>query len=285
MKPLLAAAVLAICLGSCREQTGTVVARVGDAVLTREQALEAVDASLGSADRQLRAYVYSWVNTELLRQEARKRGVDQTEKFEQQVEDVKRQLAAQALLDQDLLADTAAADTAVLQEYFRAHESEFFLREEMIKANLIILARREEASAFAAAVSQGASWKGASAKLASDADAAQTIRASAADRYYSQTTLVPAELWKVAGTLSINEVSIPVRLSDGFAVIQLLARLGEGKSAGFDLVRDEVAARAAMERRRTRYEELLASLRTSTTVQVMLPEASASDTTSPLPHD
>ena len=285
MKPLAAAALLVFCLGACRQQQGTVIARVGDAVLTREAAVQSIDTTRASADRQLRLYVISWINTELLHQEAVKRGVDQSEKFVQQVEDVKRQLAVQALLDQDLLADTAAADESALKEYFSVHGQEFFLREEMIRLNLIVLARREEASAFAASVSQGAPWKSAAEKLGADSAVAQTVRFSARGEFYSRRTLMPPDLWKVAATLSINEVSFPVRIGDGFAVLQLLARIGEGKAAEFEFVRDEVAQRLALERRRKRYNALLDGLRNRYKVQVMLSPASASDTTQQLPHE
>ncbi len=285
MKLYAAAAFLVLAFGSCREPQGAVIARVGDAVLTREEALRAVDTTRGSVDRQIRAYVVSWVNTELLHQEALKRGIEKSEKFVQQVEDVKRQLAVQALIEAEELADTTAVGDDTLKAYFDAHAPEFFLREDMVRLNIIVLAGREEASSFAAAVSQGTSWKSAAGKLSSDTAVAPSIRFAAAGELYSRRTLTPPDLWKVASTLSAGEVSFPVKISDGFAVLQLISRLGEGRPAEFDFVRDEVYQRVMVERRRTRYDALLASLRSSVKIQVMLSPASASDTTQQLPHE
>jgi peptidyl-prolyl cis-trans isomerase C len=280
------ALLLLLVLGGCRqERGGTVLAKVGDAVLTREDVLAAVDTTRAPADQQIRAYVISWVNNELLHQEASRRGIEKSDAFERQLDDVKRQLAVQGLLDEEDRADTAAADSASLSAYFDAHAQEFFLREDMIRLNIIVLARREEASAFAASVSEGAAWAAAAERLAADSAAGQTIRFSAAGAYYSRRTLAPPDLWKVAATLGVNEVSFPVRIGDGFAVLQLLARLGEGKAAEFDFVRDEVAERVMMERRRARYDALLAKLRSSTPIQVMLSPASSTDTTQILPHE
>ncbi len=261
------------------------IAKVGDARLTYEEVLQAVDTSRTPAEEQVRAYVISWVNTELLHQEALRRGLDKSGDFDERLADVRRQLAVEALLTEEEGADTAAGDDASLREYFNAHAPEFFLREDMIRLNIIILARREEASAFAAAVSGGTSWKAASEKLAADSGAAQTIRFTAAGRYYSRRTLASPDLWKVASTLGAGEVSFPVRIGDGFAVLQLLARLGEGRAAEFDFVRDEVVQRLQVERRRARYESLLAGLRSSTPITVLLSPAAATDTTQPLPHE
>jgi parvulin-like peptidyl-prolyl isomerase len=283
---LFAAALIVLTLASCREERqGTIIARVGDATLTREAALRAVDTTRGEVDRQIRAYVISWVNTELLHQEALRRGIEKSERFVQQVEDVKRQLAVQALLEAEIVADTAAVSEETLKAYFAAHASEFFLREDMIRLNMMVLAGREEASALAASVSQGTPWKSAAEKLSSDSSVAPSIRLTAAGEFYSRRTLLPADLWKVASTLSPGEVSFPVRIADGFAVLQLLARLGEGRPAEFEFVRDEIAQRVLMERRRTRSEALLASLRSSVKIQVMLSPASASDTTHQFPHE
>lgn len=68
-------------------------------------------------------------------------------------------------------------------------------------------------------------------------------------------------------------------------MLQLLSRLGEGKAAEFAYVRDEVGQRLTMERRRTLYDALLARLRGTVKIQVMLSPASASDTTQQLPHE
>jgi hypothetical protein len=280
-----AVAVLLLLAGCGQEKRGTVVAKVGDAELTLEEALLAVDTTRAPAALQVRAYALSWVTNELLHQEAKKRGLDHSPSVERQLDDVTRQLAVQALLDQEDQADTAAPSDAALREYFSAHAAEFFLREDMVKLNVIVLARREEASALAAAVSGGTAWAVAVDRLRADSTTAPTIRFQAAGQFYSRRTLTPPDLWKVASALGVNEVSFPVRVGDAFAVLQLLASIAEGKAAEFEFVRDEVLERLAMERRRSRYDALVAKLRASTPVQVMLSPASATDTTQLLPHE
>lgn len=285
MRTLLLVALLALVAGCGRAPKGTVIAKVGDASLTLEEALAAVDTTRPGADVRVRAYALSWTNTELLFQEARRRGLDGSDEVERQLEAVKRQLAVQALLDAEDEADTVRAGDDELRKYFEDHAQEFFLREDMMKLNILVLARREEASALAAAVSGGTAWGAALERLRADSAVAPTIRYSAEGRYYSRRTLSPPDLWKVAATLGVNEVSFPVRVGDAFAVLQLLGQIGEGKAAEFDFVRDEVEQRIRVERRRSRLDSLLAQLRTSRQIQVTLPAASATDTTQLLPHE
>jgi peptidyl-prolyl cis-trans isomerase C len=281
----IAVGLLLLAAGCGRQQPGTVIAKVGDAELTLEEALQAVDTTRAPLSLQVRAFAFSWVTSELLHQEAKRRGLDKSASVERQLDDVKRQLAVQALLDQEDQADTAAPGDDALREYFNAHAAEFFLREDMVKLNLIVLQRREEASALAAAVSGGTSWNAAVDRLRADSTVAPTIRFQASGQFYSRRTLTPPDLWKVASALGVNEVSFPVRVGDAFAVLQLLGSIAEGKAAEFEFVRDEVLERLAMERRRSRYDALVAGLRASTPVQVMLSPASATDTTQLLPHE
>ena len=278
----LAMLVVFLLLTSCRKQQGTVIARVGDAVLTLEAASLAVDSSRGSADGQLRAYVATWVTAELLHQEAQREDVDETEKFHQQVQDVTRQLAVQAYLDKHLYADTLVLGDSVLHNYFTTHSSEFFLREDIIKLNMVVFAGREHASTFAATVSQSTPWQKALEKKFRNSKSHSEIVLNAAEQYYSRRTINPPELWKVATTLSVFETSFPVRISTGYAVMQPTAVLKEGTPADFDFVRDEVYQRVQLEQRRLRYEELLTSLRTQYTVQLLLP---SSDTTRISTHE
>ena len=84
---------------SCqREQTGTVIARVGNAELTYEEALAHCDTAKMPLDDQLRRYVAHWVNDEMIFQEAKKNGVDKWDDVQRKIRDARRQLTAEAYL-------------------------------------------------------------------------------------------------------------------------------------------------------------------------------------------
>src|SRR2546422_471542 len=84
-----------------------------------------------------------WVNTELLYQEARRQGVESSEPFVHQLEDVRRQLANQSYLERTIYSDTGVVTTAQMVEYFRQHASEFLVHENTLKLNVIALNSRD----------------------------------------------------------------------------------------------------------------------------------------------
>src|SRR5438876_472791 len=79
-----------------------VVARVGSAELTRNQAIENIDTTRGSVSGQITAYASEWVNEELLYQEAKRIGLESSPRVIDMLSRTRRQLAGQAYLRQVL---------------------------------------------------------------------------------------------------------------------------------------------------------------------------------------
>jgi peptidyl-prolyl cis-trans isomerase C len=262
--------------GACqRQRSGDVVARVGGVELTLEEALAHVDSTRRPVDDQVRLYVARWVNDELLYQEAKKNGAEQWPDLQRNLRDARRQLTADAYVRSLLDRDTAGLDLRSIESYFNAHATEFFVREPMLKLNLILLGTREQSSAFAAAVNRGTPWPGVVEQFRRDSTV--TIVSSVTGEFFSQHTLYPGELWKVATTLGVNEVSFPVKVADGYGILQPLALLEQGKPAPYELVQDEVRQRMLIERRRRAYTELVGTLRSRYDVDIV-PGSGLSDT-------
>ena len=72
--------------------------------------------------------------------------------------------------------------------------------------------------ALITSVVQHGNWNVTAARLMAESSAAGRNVTVMPTQYYSQHTLYPTELWKVAATLSANEVSFPVRTTNGYAV-------------------------------------------------------------------
>jgi len=264
---------------------GTIIARVGDEVLTLEQAKASVDTTSGVFERRLSNYVSTWVTNEILFQEARRTGTEHAESFQRELAEAERQLVIQHFLRQRLFADTTAITEDSMQTYFQQHAPEFFVREDMMKLNLIAFSTRERASSFAASVSRGAAWEEALSKVRADTASSAAIVSMVSNKYYSLRTLYPPELWKVASTLGSNEVSFPVKTSMGYFVLQSLAMVQQGKEARLELVRDEVRDRILIERRRQQYENLLGTLRKQYNVEIIPPSTVSSDSTDIQSHE
>ncbi len=282
MKRAIAAAlwVAAILLQGCRPHApATVIARVGTSELTLEHAKAHIDTTRTPYADQLRHYVAHWVNTELIFQEATRAGFDRSEESELRTEDARRQIVNEMFLEHQLSADTAGMTEDTMRAYFDAHAAEFIVPEDMMKLNVITFSTRERANAFSALVSRGKSWSDAVASIVHDSTAPPGIVASKPAQFYSQHTLFPAELWKVASTLGINDISFPVKTTPGYCVLQLLAVARSGRQATYDLARDEVRGRLMIDRRRKRYADLLGTLHKRYNVDIVLGFEQSADTT------
>ena len=276
-----------IMLGGCNRKTSDdkVIARVGNVRLTIDDARHSIDTTQGSFEQQLPGYISLWVTNTLLYQEAQREGVDNTDLFKNQIEETRRQIAIQDLLQQNVYADTGGLDDQTLKAYFDKHMNEFFVAEDMIKLNSIGFNSREDASTFAAAITQDRSWEDAVSKARNSTSSSGQIVSAASNQYYSQRSLFPPELWKVASTLNVGDVSFPIKTNLGYFVIQLLSVVPQGKTAEFDLVRDEVKNRVLIEKRRQRYEQYLGTLRKRYDVEILMNTGKSQDSLQLQHHD
>lgn len=273
--------ICAVLLSGCsrQQQDEKVIARVGNVRLTIDDARRSIDTNRGTFDNQLPGYIALWITNTLLYQEAQRKGIENTDLFRNQIEETRRQIAIQDLLQQNVYADTSGLDDSALKTYFDNHPDEFFVTEDMVRLNSVGFNSREEASRFAASVIQTRSWDNALSKARNSASSFLDIVSVATNQYYSRRSLFPPEIWKVASTLNIGDVSFPVKTNLGYFVIQLLSVLPRGKSAEFDLVQEEVKNRVLIEQRRRRYQEYLGTLRKRYDVEILLNVGKSNDST------
>lgn len=250
-----------------RESKKEYLARVGDSYLTRESVEALTDSGMLSSDARLREYVHRWANTELLYQEARRQGMENSETFQQQLSDARKQYAIEALLQRELYSDTAGILEDSIRSYLENNKPDFFLRQTVVKVNMVVLASREKANSFRTQARRF-SWQQAFQAMHEDTASRPMIMTVVEHRYYSQQTLFPPDLWRVALNLYPGEMSFPVRTQDGYVVIQLLAILRPGMAPELDMVRDEIRQRLLIERRRQQYADLLTRLRSKYEIDV-----------------
>ncbi len=265
---------IALLIAGCSpEPAGTVVARVGDSVLTLEEAAADLDTSAVNFTDRLRQYAAAWVNAELLYQESLRLGIGSDAAFEARMRSVRRQLANQELLDRLIYGDSAAFAEDSLRSYFSSHADEFTIGENHLKLRLATFRARDAARKFAVSVTPARPWTALIDSIAGDPRASQEIVSSVPERWYTKSTLYPAELWKLAGPLGPGEVSFPLKTEEGFTILQYVALAQAGKTDQFDLVRDEVLARMLIENRRARLESLLGTLRERYGVEINVTDA------------
>ena len=266
---LVAILVLAACAGCRREEEHKpTIARVGEAVLMPGD-LVAVRDSLWHSPGALREYVTSWVSSELLYQEAVRRGLAENEQMERRIRLLRRQLAVQALLDEVLVTtDTAVISDDAVAALYASGGSAFLLREDVANLSFALFADRDAANTFRSRILRGAAWLEAVAAAQQDTLTRTQMLQVATRQYFTRTNLYPEELWKLARTLPRDEISFVVKTAAGYYVIAVHSFRQQGEMPELEYCRNEIRDRLLIEQRRQSFERLLTALRGKTPVEV-----------------
>ena len=107
-------------------------------------------------------------------------------------------------------------------------------------------------------------------EIQSDAEAQQGLLRVATNEYFSQAMLYPEELWKVARTLSKEDISYVVKTSAGYCVVFVHDTQRQGELPELEYAKSEIRERVMITRRNAKYNELLAKLRAKYEVDVRL---------------
>lgn len=261
----------------CGEQrpNGRVVARVNDQVLTLEMIEAQSDTSRKPSSDELRQYVNRWVTNELLFQEALQKGYDASDEIRTKVKEAHKQLSIAELLEKEVydLAEKSITSSDVMA-YYQSHIGEFTVNDDLVRLSIAVFNRNDVATQFRAIALGPQGWQEAVAAFRSDVTKGMISYSDSL--FFTQSTLYPSELWKVASILGQYEVSFPVKTSAGFFVIRLLGQHKRGTTAPLPYVEGEIHQRLAMERRREKYQEFIQQLRTKHTVQFMLSQSDSS---------
>ena len=260
---------------SCARETPSrgIVARVGSVGLTREELAHAGD-SLGIPRSASRAFVDEWVVSELLFQEAQRRGMADDPSVLRRLEESRKRFAIDALLEKEIFGGSAEGITdEAAAAYFKANASLFTLKEDVVRLSYLLFSDRDPANLFRTKVLRGTLWDDAVRQIRSDSVNTRTLRGSARAQYFTQSTLYPDELWKLTRTLAGEEVSFVVKTAAGYYVMMVHSVRHTGDAPEPDYVKNDVRDRMLIAQRRAQYEKFVAELRSRHTVEVTLGDA------------
>jgi len=268
LRVLLAASVAAGCSRDNRQ--GSYLARVDQAVLTDRELVVAPD-SLTNDRQRTREYINTWITTELLYQEAQRRGLTENDQLQQQLEAAKKQLAIAALLDRELYnADATTVTEDTISAVYKSSSDKFLLREDVVKISFALFSERDAANTFRTKILSGASWGDAVLQVQRDTLLQSRLRQVADHQYFTQANLYPEELWKLSRTLAKEEVSFVVKTDPGYYVLMVHNVKRQGELPDLAYVRNEIRDRILIEQRRRKYEKLLEDIRVRHTVDIRI---------------
>jgi len=272
-RTILLAGILFLVVAGCQKapQPRTPIARIDSRTLTLEEIEARFDSTRGISQAQVHEYVQRWLTDELLYQEAVRRGLDQTDDLEKRLEDIRRQLAINALLEQEIF-NSASEESAEdeLRAYYETNRSEFLLAQDVALVSFVFFRERDAANAFRAKVMRGTAWSEALNQTLQDPQQSSGIVMHADSSYYTAATLLPAELWRVVASGPRREPSFPVRTEEGYSIIIVWKYTRRGETADLAYMRDEIRSRLAINRRQQTMDKLLENLRSEHVVQIFI---------------
>lgn len=237
-----------------------VVARVGDAVLT-EADLAArppvgFEPEHGAGHRA--QLVETWVERQLLYQEALRRKIDQEAGVQALLDRSRRDLLVAWMLDREFTGQETQVDEDAIRAYYDEHAAEFQRTRPEVRIHHILLGTRRDANARYQALQRGESFEALAREHSLDPD----TRFQGGDLGYFSEDQDPV-LWEACEDLALGRTSRPVRTEYGYHLIQVVDRQEAGTVRGIDQVRGEIVEDLVRQRQRQRLESLLERLKAS----------------------
>ncbi len=271
--PFLAAAFFALLNLSCGKSGPETneVARVDNNTLTLEMIRTQLDSGRSISQSEVHLFADRWINSELLYAEAQRQGLENSSAVQQQLEEARKQLSINALLEKEIFIDTPQSipDDKV-SSYYSAHKNEFTLTNDVVWISFAVFAERKPAVNFRSSVLQGSGWSASIENFRTGDDSSSALLTFSDSVFYTQSMLFPAELWKVAKTLGTKEVSFPVKTSAGYFVILSYGSFAKGSIPPLNYVENDIRGRIVMEKRQQRMAQFLESLRKRHIVELNL---------------
>ena len=259
---------LLMCLGcqsQQREPEGTILARVGDAVLTLKE-LEAgipddLVGSLSLDDKK--RMVEKWVEEQLLYQEAQRRGIDREDGIKRLIESSKVDLVVTELMQR--LTDNLAITDDELLRYYNEHQEEFVREDDEIWARHILVATKAEAQRIRSRLLAGESFE----QILQERSVDPTTINGGDLGYFSQKS-AGDDLWRAVSRLRVGVLSQPVKTEFGYHIIEVLGKRGEGSICEFDEVKADMVDKISLIKQREKLQALLKTLKAQTVCEVNL---------------
>jgi hypothetical protein len=253
------------------ESDKTPVARFDNKTLALEEIQSHIDTSQELSPVQVQQYIQRWLTEESLYREGVERGLDRSDEMNQKVEEVRRELTINALLDKEVysqqLLNFSQND---IRHYYDAHIKEFDLMNDAALVSYVLFKKRDEATEFRNLVLKGTSWR--SALVQRESSMLMRVDSS----YQTKETFLPAELWRVAAKSVIRELSFPISTDNGYYILVVWRFIRQGQTADIPMVEQEIRGRLTVERRRKLFDQLIENLRAKHAIEVFAKTASDS---------
>ncbi len=253
--PLLLAISLAGCGGGDGEKRGESVqdpiVRVGDAYLTEEAIEYLLPSEGGLTIEEKRRFADRWVETEILYQEAMRRGVGEDPRVRTRIRTLEQEFLADHLTFLELRDRTVVTEEEI-EAYFETHEQEY--RYEYRVSHILVSTLEEARDVKELLEKNSFAW------VANRHSIDPVARRGGDLGYLSKGNMIP-EFENVVFDMEPGEVSEIVKSDFGYHIIKLVGTRESLVTVDPADVRAQILNMLIMEKREKAYEAFLESLR------------------------
>jgi peptidyl-prolyl cis-trans isomerase C len=263
MRELLAILLSLLVAGSmgCGERRATekpgavqgAIVRVGDAVLTEEM----LENLLPEGERtpitseEKRRYVQRWVDTEVLYQEALRRGLKDDPRVRTRLRSLEQEFLADHLAFLELRERTVVTEEEI-EEYFREHEREY--RYEYRVSHILVNTIEEAEKVVDLLKNNSFAW------VANRHSIDPVARRGGDLGYLTKGNMIP-EFENIVFTLKAGEVSGIVKSDFGYHIVKLIGTRESLVTVDLADVREQILNTLLMDRREKAYRDFIVLLR------------------------
>ncbi len=241
-----------------------VVARVGDAVLTKEMIREFISLE-GMMPDQENEFVERWIDRELLYKEAKLLGLHKSDDLKYELHLVEKEFLIQKLLDQSYTEQIKITEDEI-EAYYESHKELFQVDEDEVRVLHILTKNRSDAQLALTEINAGKSFE----DVATERSQGMFASRGGNTGFFKRDDVI-SEIATNAFRLRTGRLSNIFRSSHGYHIIKVIEKRSKNDLKALDQVRDEIIQRLRVQKERTVYYDLLYRLRDKTKVYFNAP--------------
>jgi hypothetical protein len=227
-----------------------VLARVGNERLTLQRAVESIPADILRQDsvEAIKQYQSTWVEQQVLENEARRIGLNNNRDFQQRVERLKSQLLQSALRDAIINQHRDELEVSIedAQNYYQANKDRFILDERYVRFRHMTTRTRVEADNAQRDIMRGNSWQDVANRYSINPEL--QIRESERFVPISMAASDVPRMNRFLNQIGITEISPIQQYGGNFHFVQLMEERPEGDHPDLDWLIEQITQWLYLER-------------------------------------
>lgn len=224
------------CLPPSDRDDSEVLARVGNSVLTFNDALSEIPSYVLAEDTAaaILSFQDRWIQSQVAYQEAERLGIGNSAEIRQKLNRLRAQLMQDALKEHVLQEheDELSVTTAEAQNYYQAHKEQFILEERYVRFRHLTTNTRTAADNAKREIMRGTSWD----EVVREYSVKPELQLRESNQYWPISMAVPdiAMLKRFLNVIGITEIS-PIHYQGGqYHFVQLMEVRPEGDHPDLD---------------------------------------------------